>query len=215
MRLLGVSACAAFVALAAGASAAITAVRGVSSPASVESGVIVNELFIDFDGQLGGQQLYIELNNGTVYNTPGFGGDVSPSAAFIGLVPALADDSFVAMGGDTSEASEGVLTVGGAVNLPGAPADLNIGAPDSSFLSVAWAPAAGTVIEDKTDFLIAQISLSDDAMGTVWYFGSTIGEEPLLLAGTVWDGQLFEIIPEPSSIALVLMGLGYRSRTAR
>lgn len=190
------------VATASHAFAEITAVRGVSIASGNNEADVVNQLFIDFTGQLGGQQLYIELTSGTIYNTAGFGADTAPGAAFVTLVPELAEDSYVTMGGATSEESEGVLVVGGAVNLPGAPAGLNVGMPDPSLVSVAWAPAAGVVIADRTDFLVAQISLSSDAMGSAWFFSSTLGEEPYVTAGTIWDGVLFEVVPETNAILL-------------
>lgn len=206
MRTLIACMCVAFGVSAA--NAGVTFVDVVSSPGAVEADV-VNEIFIDFDGPLGGQQLFIALDSGTVYNTAGFGGNTAPNAGFVGLVPALADDSFVTMGGDTFESSEGVLVVGGAVNIGGAPGDLNIGDPliDASQVSVAWAPAAGVTIQDQVDFLVAQISLSSDANGVAFFFGSTTDNAPIFeIAGTVADGAI-TFIPEPTSAVLAALAM--------
>lgn len=190
-----------------------------SHPAESVPNVTITDIFVDFTGQLGGQQLFLQLDSGSVYNTPGFGGDTAPNKGFVGLVPELADDTFVTMGGRTLSESTGVLVVGGAVNIGGAPAGLNLGVPNDQLISVAWAPAAGVTIEDQSRFLIAQVALTDDATGVVFLFSSTLdGPGPLEVAGTVSDGRFGPLtpdpddcIPEPTSLAmLVIAGAGWR-----
>ncbi|TWT43434.1 hypothetical protein [Botrimarina hoheduenensis] len=197
--------------VALGVSAANAGVTGVSVdsfPQTLGTGaIVVNDIKATFDGQLGGQQLYILLDNGTIYNTAGFGGNVAPNAAFVGLVPDLAFDSFLTMGGPTFESSQGVLVVGGAVNIMGAPSGLNVGTPNTALVSAAFAPAAGLVITDQADFLLARISISSDADGIAFFFGSTTDNAPVFeIAGTVTDGVL-TFIPEPTSAVLAALAM--------
>ncbi|TWT47171.1 PEP-CTERM sorting domain-containing protein [Botrimarina hoheduenensis] len=147
----------------------------------------------------------VELTRGAIYNTPSFGGNTAPNGAFVSLVPALGKDSFVTMGGLTSDSSQPVLVVGGAVNLPGAPAHFVL---NNNQISVTWAPAPGVTIEDQMDFLIAQISLTDDAEGLLRLFSSTDSGPPTIYHSPIYNGHIeFYPVPEPASGVLLLAAL--------
>jgi hypothetical protein len=138
---------------AASANAGTVSVGTAQSDASVAcAGCIANDISINFDGNLRGQQLWVNLTSGSVYNTPATGAETSPADAFIGLVPELAFDSFVTVGGLTSGSSQGVLVVGGAVDIPGAPSakgGVNQEAGATS-VSIAWAPGTGVNVPRGT-----------------------------------------------------------------
>lgn len=135
------------------------------------NGALSLELYIDFEGQLGAQQLFIELYDGEILDHPTGSNTASP-AAFLSLIPSLQGDTYVTTGGRTNETSIDTLVVGGAVNLSGASKELTFSPTE---LSVAWAPAPGRRVRDQTDFLVAKISLSHDAHGAFHHVGTTIG----------------------------------------
>ncbi|WP_146575587.1 hypothetical protein [Botrimarina hoheduenensis] len=137
--------------------------------AATPAGYIVNDLLVDFDGRIFGQQLLIELTQGSIYNTPDFGGNSPPNAAIFSLVPELASDSFVAMGGADAATSAPVLIVGGAVDLHDGPTRLVF---DDERVSIAWAATPGLIIQDQLNFQIARLTLSDDAIGRVALYTS-------------------------------------------
>lgn len=174
---------------------------------------VTSDIRIDFEGTLGGQQLYVGLTNGHIYNTPGTGTNTAPAGAFVSLVPELEFDTFVTLGGPTAETSSNVLVVGGAVNIRGAPSELVTG-PDE--LSVAWAPAPGTDIASATDFLVTRITMSTDAEGSLYYAGSTIGSDIEIIAQIpIINGEI-GFCPEPTSALLfVLAASCFGSRTMR
>lgn len=68
------------------------------------AGFTVNDLYLDFSGELGGQQLFIELDSGSIFHSEVNAITPQP-AAFSGLFPDLAADSFVTVGGFTTEDS--------------------------------------------------------------------------------------------------------------
>lgn len=193
-------------ALAAQASATVTSVSAtvLGTSGTTVPNTVTNDILIDFEGgALRGQQIFFELTAGTIYNTPGTGTNTAPAAAFLGLVPELEFDTFVTMGGTTAETSEDVLVVGGAVNIPGAPAALSM--TDPTVFSVAYAPAPGVDIAPASGFQTARITLSDDAAGQLIYFGSVDGADGAVVDTLPIVGGVIGIIPEPT--AAVLLGL--------
>ena len=66
---------------AANANAGAVSVSTTQSDASVAcAGCIANDIGINFEGNLRGQQLWINLTAGSVYNTAGTGGETGRSA---------------------------------------------------------------------------------------------------------------------------------------
>ncbi len=160
-------------AAACAAQAAVTNVKTVQVPQAVVPNTITNDILVDFTGILRGQQMLLTLTSGSIFQD-GFGSNTAPNSAFFGLAPTLRFDTFVTIGGLQSDgpappASTAVLVVGGA-------ADLQVGAAlkfDTEGINVAWAPAPGVNIDGGTDFVTSRITLSNDAVGSLIYFGST------------------------------------------
>ncbi|TWT43435.1 hypothetical protein [Botrimarina hoheduenensis] len=160
-----------------------------------------NDILIDFDtSALRGQQIFLTLTSGTIYNTPGTGSNTPPNDAFLVIVPELAFDTFVGIGGrSTGSVASDTLVVGGAVNIPGAPGALTM--TDAQTLSVAFAPAPGNNIAPADNFFVSRITLSNDANGTFTYFGTTDGSADATFEIPVINGRIG--VPEPASALLI------------
>lgn len=174
MRLLNVFAASVLVlASACFATAAVTNVKAVQVEQTAVDGFIANEILIDFEGNLRGQQMILNLTAGSIYQD-GLGSNLPSNSGFWGPAPTLRYDTYVAIGGRQSDgakppATQEVLLVGGAANLePGAVLKF-----DTEGLNVAWAPGTGVDVPNGTDYITSQITLSNDAVGTLQYFGST------------------------------------------
>jgi hypothetical protein len=155
---------------AAWSQAAVTSINAiqVAKPAGILPGFTTTDILLDFTGNLRGQQLILELTQGSIYHTP-FGTNTAPVSAFFPLFPEVEYDTFVTIGGRSSSTSQPVLVIGGAVDLqPGSGQKF-----DTEGLNIAWAPGAGVDIPSGNDFITARITLSNDAIGTLNYFGST------------------------------------------
>ncbi len=166
-------------------------------------GYLVNDLLIDFDGRLFGQQMIIELEQGHFYQDP-FGGETAPNSALFNVFPALEADTFLTMGGPTVNSSESTLVVGGSTEFP---QSIGVKQFDEDRIDIAWAPAPGVVIEDQLSFMVARITLSDDAKGRVYYFHNSGGETTLITQdGCLSGGNIYMLCPEPTSAMLVALG---------
>ncbi|QDV74586.1 hypothetical protein Spa11_27920 [Botrimarina mediterranea] len=175
--------------------------------AGTPAGYKVNDLSIDFTGQLFGQQMVVELTSGSIYQNASFGAETAPNDALIPIFPEVASDTFVTIGGFTRNTSSSVLVVGGSTELAGFAGPKKF---DTAGINIAWAPAPGVVINGGNDFPIARITLSDNANGTVHLFSNSGGQ------GVVWSRQIIQgnlfglidppdpdpIFPEPSSAML-------------
>lgn len=194
------------------ANAALIGSPTVANPvvAGAPAGHTVNDILIDFDGQLFGQQMVLTLSSGAIYQDA-FGSNTAPNPALIPVFPALAADSFVTIGGTTSASSQSTLVVGGSTEL-GMNAALKF---DTAGINIAWAPSPGVVVNGGTDYLIARITLSNTANGDVFLFSNASGQGTVVPAGTVTNGVIaFEPrIPEPTTC--VLAGLALVGAAAR
>ena len=126
MKLMKIFAAFAVTLLAANVNAGVVSVGSTASDASAAcAGCIAHDITINFDGNLRGQQLYLTLDSGSVYNAPltSGGSNIAPNSAFFGVFPELEFDTYVTVGGLTSADSQSTLEVGGAVDIPGAPID--------------------------------------------------------------------------------------------
>lgn len=174
------------------------------------AGYKVNDLSIDFTGQLFGQQMVVELTSGSIYQNASFGSETAPTDALIPIFPEVASDTFVTIGGFTRNTSSSVLVVGGSTELPALAGPKKF---DTAGINIAWAPAPGVVINGGNNFPIARITLSDNANGTFHLFSNSGGQ------GVVWSRQIIQgnlfglidppdpdpVFPEPS--AAMLAGL--------
>ncbi|MEO1498724.1 MAG: PEP-CTERM sorting domain-containing protein [Planctomycetota bacterium] len=189
------------------ASAAVTRYRVdsfVSEPDPGSSvGYRTNDLFIDFTGNLGGNQILLTLTEGTIFNAPPAqgGGDTAPLGVLATTFPETGFDTFVGLGASTADDPGYTATsiFGGAVDLGGDP-ETSFG---PSVMNVTFAPAVGETITDGTRFQIARITLSTDAQGTFVLLGSTLdGGLPTIWSGWVIDGCL-NCVPEPAGGVLL------------
>jgi hypothetical protein len=181
------------------ASAAHAVVHGVRAiqhdPGAVLPGFTANDILLDYDEIFRGQQMILELTAGSIFQHE-LGGTTAPPAALFDVAPAAAFDSFVTVGGLTQADSADVLVVGSAVDLESG----NKMQFDTAGLNIAWAPAPGTHVPAGTDFLTSRITLSDDAQGTLRYFGSTSTGfewfgEAAIASGVI--GSLAQFDPNP------------------
>lgn len=163
------------------------------------------DLSIDFTGEYSGSQILSVLSTGTFYQDA-VGSDSPPNAAFFGTFPDLEFDTFFAQGGSTSGTTVGTLGVGGGggpVNIDGTLTDLLV---DSTTLQAQFNPSGSDFIADRSDFLVARITVSDDANGTFQFLASANDDIPAPNAFgelAIVDGEL---LPEPATAAL--LGLG-------
>jgi hypothetical protein len=183
--------------------AQVSDIRVDTNPSEHHDNVVVNDIYVNFTGQLTGFQLLVELESGGVYQNPSAligTGATPPVGALLAVDETLVSDTYTAFGGPTAEDNAGNYGLGGgAVNLGGDPAAQF----DTQGVNQAWNPAGGVVVSDRTDFLAARIALTDDANGSVVFAGYAGGQDPgqaLQLQMPIINGA---IIPEPSSIAIV------------
>ncbi|MEO1498308.1 MAG: hypothetical protein AAFV43_14285 [Planctomycetota bacterium] len=140
------------------------------------AGFVVNRLEIDFDSPIGGQLLYVELDNGSIFQSE-IDSLTPPPDALIPIFPEVAADSFVTMGGPTASSTGPVFVVGSAVDIPEALAAANSTAArfDTTGANITWSVVPGANIRDRQDFTVAQLTLSDDASGRVGFLPSFLG----------------------------------------
>jgi hypothetical protein len=195
--------------LAATAQAGVTAIKAVQVPQDFVPNVVVNDLFINFTGVLRGQQLAIDLDQGSIYQSSGpndvpipfpIPGPVFPKPPAQGCQSAF--DTCVAIG-----SHEDFHVVGGAVDLePGAPLKF-----DTEGISIAWAPGTGVDLPNDggNDLFIARIILTNNAMGTLKYLGTTGAGtgDPLYAIGGIRNGVINFAVPEPAAATLFALGL--------
>ncbi len=171
--------------------AAVTNISAVQVAQAVVPNTTTNDIHIDFTGNLRGQQMVLTLTGGTIFQQATFGGNTAPNGALFGAFADVEYDTFVTIGGLRSDgakppASQDILVVGGAVDLvPGSALKF-----DTSGLNVAWAPVPGVDVNGGTDYVTSRITLSNDAVGSLQYFGSTAAGtgDPLMMTLPILDG---------------------------
>src|SRR5690606_13868459 len=88
------------------------------------SGFVTQDIVVTFEGELRSNQIYLELDQGTVYRDAVAVGDVNPpNSALIGAFPSLEFNTFYGIGGRTLQEQSLIAemsTTGGAVDLGGA-----------------------------------------------------------------------------------------------
>jgi PEP-CTERM motif len=179
----------------------VTSVSGLQAAPSVSfennvpntiAGVVSNSILADGAGDdWATAVLRVDLSQGSVYNDPGFDSNAQQSVLW-GLVPAVEFDTWVGIPGDSTGG-----IAGGAGDLGGGPLTMQ-----GSQVSVTWFNTATT---DTGPIRIANISLTDDAMGTWSYisgFNGNAGATFLQGSGVIINGGL-SVIPEPASMALL------------
>ncbi len=133
-------------------------------------GYVTNDIRLDFGGRLSGVELLTELDAGAIYQDP-IGGDNAPNEGIISFFPSLAFDTFITLGGPTSATADAAPGVaGGAVGIPGGSNSATFG---DSLIDISYFPPGGLVVMDQAGYLIARITLSEDAQGQITVDAST------------------------------------------
>lgn len=144
----------------AAAWAGVTAIRAIQVPQGVLPNHAVNDLLVDFTGNLRGQRLIVELTEGSVFQHAG-GSTIPPLETLVDADASLAHDTFTALGGAVAETSSPLLDVTcTSLGLDSCPRRFDVQA-----IYIAWAPATGVDIPAGADFLTARMTLSNDARG--------------------------------------------------
>ncbi|MEO1496962.1 MAG: hypothetical protein AAFV43_07425 [Planctomycetota bacterium] len=135
-------------------------------------GFATTDLAVSFEGQLGEQQLTLDLLDGEIFNAAPSegGGDLPPSETLLAAFPLTAYDTFVTAGGLTRQTADDPVIIGGAVDLGGG-ADAALESADR--LSARWAPSPAVAVQDRAAYPISRLTVSDDARGVLSYLGKT------------------------------------------
>jgi hypothetical protein len=189
----------------------VTALHVVSEPApeDILPGYVVNDLLIDFTGQYNGSQMTVELTSGSIYQNP-LGGTGPPIAALFLADPTVEWDTFLSNGGATAETTIGNFGFGGSqFPCPNCfPIEDRF---TEELIDQTWFPAHDNEIVDQTGFMVARVTLSGDATGTFQYLGGP--NNVIGVAGFPPEGIVSRpirngfIIPEPTTVALLAVGL--------
>jgi hypothetical protein len=171
--------------MASSALAGVTAFTATPVPGA-PAGFATTDIKVSFEGQYTGSQMLTPvLPAGSIYQDA-LGGN-PPLAGIVAVFPGVAFDTFVAQGSPTSPGPNGDPSLGGGAVDLGGPA-----APEfsTSRINQAWNPAGGVVILDKTDFLIARVTLStqiNGELGSILALASAAGT-PSQIQGRVENG---------------------------
>jgi hypothetical protein len=208
-KLLAVTLFATIVLVAGTAMAQLSNVSIESRPTEPDlAGHTANDILIDFSGQYTGSQMLVTLTSGAIYQNAQ-GAVSAPNSVLVGLAgfEALKWDTFVTQGSAVSGGPDGDTGIGGgAVNLGGAAsAQFN-----TAGINQGWNPAGGVNISDRNGFLVGRVTLTNDANGELRYLASAAGTISApsifpIVNGVVGGGG--PVIPEPSTIILLAMGL--------
>jgi hypothetical protein len=154
-------------------------------PQSVVPGISVNDLVANTDTDWTNASVLIELTQGSVYNDPGFGGDLSQPALW-SFVPSLEYDTAVGVIGDSTTTITGGaddITGGGFFSMSGQRIDVSY-------------TNGGTL--DTGTFVIGRFSLTADASGWV-----TVLVDGYTTTIPIYSGFIGGFIPEPASLTLL------------
>lgn len=165
-------------------------------------GYTSHEFRIDFTGQLTGFQVYAPLETGSFYHDPNWSGPVPNNGfgdAIRSLFPTAAYDTFLTFG---FPAESGTNVAGGAVNLGGASAPTD----GQQLIDLAVYVSPGTVISDRQDFLVAQLTVTDDAAGDMLFLASA-GDELSEIVSIDLHELNVAAAPEPGAAMLLVAGV--------
>ncbi|MEM7625062.1 MAG: hypothetical protein AAF333_05485 [Planctomycetota bacterium] len=149
--------------------------------------LVTTDIVQDFSGQWTGSQLMLEMSSGVLYRDP---------------PPATPFDTMLYLGSLNDPAPEAPVSIGLPLDLlpptdPLPPITTHI-----TELNLAWfPPSSDGPILDRSDFLTARFTFSQDATGTFTYLTSANGEITVL-SGFIVNGAL---VPEPRGLAVVAL----------
>ena len=156
--------------------------------------VVVNQMLVDTDTEFLSAYLHIELSAGQCYNTASGGGDFEPDPVFVGFIPDLAYDTYLADPDGYPDLAK----------VPSAPAGVNN--TMSTLIDASWYDDPNYPNGPGTGFRIAQLVFTPDAQGTVsglLFDRDSAGNGVDLVGWSVVDGY---IVPEPATMALLASG---------
>ena len=149
-----------------------------SSGGAALDGFVTNDLLVNNEGRLLGFQMFLFLEEGTIYQDP-LGTHLPPTQIAVEAVaPSLAYDTFLAMGSPYANGPHGVYgPFGKAIDVR--PGGSSGGSPimNDQAIDVAWSTVGGDVVSDVEDFLLSRVTLSDDARG-YWTFLASAASSP-------------------------------------
>ena len=152
------------------------------------AGFKTNDFLLDTTNQLSSFQLYLELEQGQIFQDPVGGHTAPPEGLAERGFPSLEFDTFVAVGTETAGGPYGTPGVaGGAVNF-GASSQVEF---DDDTLSIVWYGTPGVPMFGSEDFLLSRVSLSDDAIGSWDLRVSRLGKMDTV-SGTIENGLLID-----------------------
>ena len=152
------------------------------------------DLYINTDGYWCCSALYFRLDQGSFYQDP-FGQNTKLDPVFSAFFPTVEFDTYVAEG---DHLDIGVL--GGALDVGGEPFLIF----DETTLNLSWSSTDG--LRSTGRFQILRVSITPDAIGE-WRM-ATIGSN---FPNTMFSGTVGDIVPEPSTIMLLLTGAAFSS----
>lgn len=170
----------------------------------VLAGYVSNDISITTTGTWTQMQLLTDgLSAGDIYQHIG-GTNVPPSDLFVGLMPDLAFDSFIANGGRTADTGSAILALGATTEFGTGIRPLTF---DNQLVDITWGPALGQPVTDVADWLAARITLKDTANGTfqLLWTDSEGGKALQTSPGTIVNGGM-TLVPEPSTFLLLAVG---------
>ncbi len=163
---------------------------------------VSNDITITTSGTWSQMQLITDgLEAGDIFQHS-FGGESPPNPALVAAFADLAFDSFLANGTTMDAATNGILAIGGAVNLGGEAGKTF----DSQSIDVTWGPALGQNPTDVANWLAARITLADTANGSfklLWSDTEGTGKGIQTFEGSIVDGAM---VPEPSTFLMLAVG---------
>jgi len=179
---------------------------------STPQGFVTCHLVATFQQKYTSTQVLLELTSGSFYQHP-LGSTEPVVPGILAIFPDLEADTIIANGSHIAGSTYGEpAIVGGAVDLGGEPtfefSDTRI--------NLAWATTPGNLPLNQSDFLVAQLTLSLDAAGTMLVRVADTGEFPIIREIPILP---ITKIPEPSSVASFCLGclaiVGSRHRSNR
>lgn len=172
-------------------------------------GHVVNDLYVDFAGNVPIVEMLLNAPGNIFQDAVGDPTGAPPLANLVGnpAFPMLAFDSFVTLGGETSPLDgTALLIAGGAVDIGGAPTATF----SDSLLDITWSPAGGQTFANPNPGVggfMARVTLVDTSQDTVTLFLQDANGSSDAFMFTAEGGAFGVIIPEPSSMAMLVLGL--------
>ncbi len=156
------------------------------NPSNTIPNVVANSIFADGDGSdWTGAALFIELDQGGVYNATQFDLSTAPTSTILNLVPDLAFDSWV---GITNDGSNIIAGTAGDFGPSALLQPIGVEGQGHQAVSLAWSNVS---FDNLGTNRIGNISLTDDATGQ-WAIAATFngGAKVVYLSNPVVNGEM-------------------------